>query len=1139
MRFFTKLLILSTLFHPSLAANAQRTYKSSSVLATGNWYRISVSGPGVYKIDLPFLASLGISGQVLSSQIRLFGNGGGMLSEANNGTYTDDLEENAIMVMDGGDGILNGSDHFLFYAAGPHHWIPDSINRKFGHRRNLYTDKSYYYIQVGGNGKRITEQTNPPPGGVTVTSFDEYYFHELDTVNFLSSGKEWYGEEFANTPGRTLSRTFNLPLSDLVTGLATIVTSVAARSISIPSRFNVSVNGQAVQQLSVFGVSTGIYDLFAQQATQADAISLAQSTANIQVTYTPGSFNSQGWLNWFEFFARRNLVLPQNGQLSFRDWTSVNQPAAEFVIGNAAAETQVWDITNPLVPLKMKTVVNGNQVRFSNEASRLHQYISFTGNFLIPRAEGPVANQNLHNTTLKDYLIITHPSFLSQAERLARFHEQRTGIKVQVVTTEQVYHEFGGGSADPSAIRDFVKMYHDRYRGSWNASGKYLLLFGKASFDFKSRVNNNTGFVPSYQSSSSLDPLSTYTSDDFFGFLEDVEDINSGLLVNTLDIGIGRVPAKNMDEARNFVDKVEAYHSASSFGPWRNNLNFIADDEDQNIHLQDAEVLNSTVKTVAPVFNPVKIYLDAFLQEGGSAGGRYPQANAMVNSNIFNGTLIWNYSGHGGALRLAEETVVDQQIVNSWNNPGRLPLFITATCDFAPYDNPTVNSLGENLLVRPKTGAIALMTTTRVVFAYSNRIMNNNYLKFALEPDASQRYRTLGEAVMAAKNFTYQTSGDITNNRKFVLLGDPAMTLGFPRHQVRLTKVNGQDVVAASDTLSAAEFVSLEGEVADRAGNLLPGFNGLVSVTVFDKEQQLQTRANDPLSQPVTFQDQTAFLFRGKATARNGKFSLEFRVPRDINYQYGFGKVSLYANDAATDGNGASGNIVIGGISNAAVSDVEGPEIKAYMNDDRFVNGGITDPAPVLIVKLADSSGINTGGSGIDHDLVATLDNDNRKYFILNSFYESDLDDYQKGTVRFQLPGLEPGPHTLKIKAWDVLNHSSEYVLDFTVVKNEEIRIDHVLNYPNPFTTSTQFWFEHNQAGQPLAVKVEVFTVSGKLIKTISRTINNGGNRSSEVSWDGRDDFGNKPGKGVYIYRLLVTDINGRQASKWERLVLL
>jgi hypothetical protein len=768
----------------------------------------------------------------------------------------------------------------------------------------------------------------------------------------------------------------------------------------------------------------------------------------------------------------------------------------------------------------------------------LREYVAFnTDNLLIPVPVGAVANQNLHSGGPVDYIIIVHPPFLSQAQRLAQFHQERNGFRSLVVTTQQVYNEFGSGSADPVALRDFVKMYHDRFGNTQADKLKYLLLFGDASYDYKDRLTNNTNFVPAWENNLSLDPLSTYASDDFFGFLDDNENINSGALINYLDVGIGRVPSKNIEEAKNFVDKVENYFSSQSFGPWRNNLTFIADDEDLNLHLQDAEIITATAAATGPVFNPEKIYLDAFQQESGSGGSSYPQANQAINNQVYNGTLIWNFTGHGGPRRLAEETVLDQEIVNNWNNPNRLPLFITATCDFAPYDIPQINSIGENILMRPKTGAIALMTTTRVVFAFSNRIMNNNYLQFSLQPDAAGKYKSLGDAVKEAKNYTYQTSGDITNNRKFTLLGDPAMTIAFPTLKVRPTKVNGI-ATSQADTLSSKEKVTIEGEVTDLQGNLLAGFNGSVYPTVFDKPSTVTTLANDPTSQPVTFSTQTNILFKGKASVVNGRFSFSFKVPRDINYQYGNGRLSLYSENGNQDANGVFTNLVIGGVGTGIDTDKEGPEIKPFLNDESFANGGTTNQNPILLVKLADSSGINTVGTGIGHDIVATLDNDNRQYFILNDFYEGELDSYQQGAVRFQLPELEAGIHTLKIKAWDVLNNSNEVSLDFTVAKDENLELSHVLNYPNPFTTKTQFWFEHNKPGQDLYVRVQIFTLTGRVIKVLQKTINSMGNRSSDLEWDGRDEFGDKLGRGVYLYKLSVTAPGRLKKEKIEKLVI-
>jgi hypothetical protein len=1141
MSFGCRFILLICVLGCCLKTVAQRSYATNSVLATGEWYKVSVKAAGIYKIDIPFLNSLGVNTSNLSSgAIRIFGNGGDMLAEANSGPWMDDIKENAIQVVDGGDGILNGSDYILFYATGPDKWVNDAANQQFTHIKNLYTDKAFYFINIGSNGKRVSNAPVQTGASISINSFSERYFHELDTINFLGSGKEWYGEEMSSLPGRSLNRSFNINSPNVVAGTSLqLKTNCVARSVGTGSRFDVRINNQLVGQLPIAAVGGGAYDLFVQQATATLNGIASQNGVDVTFSYVPGGFNAQGWLNWFELFIRRPLSLTGTEQLLFRDWQSVGNSAAEFVITGANSSTQVWDVTNPLEPLRLQSNFLNNEVRFINSASSLKEYIAFnpTG-FLTPVNEGKVVNQNLHDSRPADFIIVTIPTFLAQAQRLAKLHQQRDGLRTLIVTVDQINNEFASGGPDPVAIRDFVKMYHDKHRNNPVDQLKYLLLFGDASFDYKNRINGNTNFVPGYQNNFSSDPLSTYTSDDFFGFLDDQEDVNNGAVLNLLDIGIGRVPAKNIAEAKNYVDKVIAYTDAKSLGPWRNTLTFIADDEDNNLHLQDAELFTTTATSTAPVFNTQKIYLDAYQQQSGAAGNTYPLANQAINSQVFNGTLIYNYNGHGGFNRLAEETILDQQVVNSWVNEDKLPLFITATCDFAPYDNPSINSLGENILLRPKTGAIALMTTTRLVFAFSNKIINNNYLQFALQPDASGKYKTLGDAVKEAKNYTYQTFADIANNRKFTLLGDPALTLGFPPLKAKPVSINGIPV-ATLDTLTAGEKITIEGEITDNAGNIINGFNGNVYPSIFDKPQTVTTLANDPGSSIASFQSQNTLLFKGKSSVTNGRFSFSFKVPRDINYQFGNGKLSLYAEDGNKDANGFFSNFVIGGGTTTASQDRQGPEIKLFLNDDQFVNGGITNQNPVLLIKLKDSSGINTAGIGIGHDLVATLDNDPRRFFILNDFYQAALNSYQQGEVRFQLPVLDPGPHTIKVKAWDTENNSNEGVIDFVVANDEELELSHVLNYPNPFSTHTNFWFEHNKPGLPLQVHLQIMTITGRTIKTFSRTIITDGNRSAELEWDGRDDYGDKVARGVYLYKLRVISPDKKKKEVIERLVIL
>ena len=1127
---------LLVLFLPVRLA-AQRSYHDSSVLATGDWYKIEVREAGIYKVDRALLRSMGINTTIPSSSIRLYGNGGGMLPESCAGRVIDDLQENPLQISDGGDGIFDGSDYFLFYAGGPDSWVWDAATHAFAHRKNLYSSGSYYFIGFGGTGKRIATLASSSTSGQTITSFDEHYFYELDTVNLLNSGKSWYGEDFTTT-GKYASRSFTLPMQNLLPGTGTITSDCIARSIGTSSSFTVSINNVPVLQHSLPAVGSGNLDLFATSSQLVNSFVLSGNPLTVNYAFQSGAYGAQGWLNWFELTARRSLSLAGTSQLLFRDVNSVAQGASgKFVVQGATATAQVWDITDPLTPYRLDASSTGSMLQFQNDCSILHEYIAFNGTaFLLPAPAGKIASQNLHHSSPADLVVITHPAVYQQAMRLATYHEQHDHLRTVVVNASAIYNEFASGIPDPTALRDFVKMYYDKAGSDPGKRPRYLLLFGDATYDYRNYLKNGGNFVPPYESPASTDPLTTYTSDDFFGFLDDGEDINSDTVMNGLDIGIGRIPAATNAQAKAYVDKLMQYNDTSTMGSWRNELTFVADDEDFNLHFHDAESIAATAGTVNAAFTPQKIYLDAFRQESTPAGSRYPLVNQEINNRINQGTLVWNYSGHGSSRRLAEEVVLDQDIVASWNNAGKLPLFITATCDFAPYDNPANYSLGENILLREKTGAIALMTTTRLVFAYSNRIMNQNYMQVALQPKPGGGYRSLGEAVMDAKNNTYRSYSDKINNRKFTLLGDPALTLDFPVNSVQTTSLNARPLSGTGDTLKALQQYVVGGRITDRTGTFLSNFNGTVSITVYDKAQMATTLGNDPESIPENFSIQNNVLFKGKASVANGQFTYSFVVPKDVNYLFGQGKISYYARSAETDANGSYSGFVIGG-SQGPGADAKGPEVRAYLNDENFVNGGATSPDPLLIVHLADSSGINILGTGIGHDVTATLD-DGKQVYVLNSFFESDLNSFQKGTIRYNLAALTEGIHTLRIKAWDVLNNSGEAAITFMVARKRTFSILRVINFPNPVITTTTFHFEHDAAVQQMQVSVRILTEKGELIKTIKKTINTGGSRFGDVEWDGTDDRGAPLHKGIYFYQVTAaTDVDTRSTKAGKLLI--
>ena len=1129
-----------------------RTYAANSVLHTGTWYKIGLQTDGIYKLSYSFLQKIGINMTALNPQnIRIYGNGGVMLPELNSIARPDDLVENAVYVHGESDGVFNEDDYVLFYAKGPNSWSYNSAScPKYTHTLNLYSDSAYYFISTDlGPGKRIQPQASSAlPSTNTVNSFDDYAFHENENVNFIKSGRQWFGEYFENTNSYNFS--FSFPNIDNAAN-ATVKTALASRYFTAgTAAYSVSSqSGSTV--ISIPNVSGSSYDNYAK--ISAGCYSFNPSNPNITVNVTKQTTDAVAWLDYIEVNARRQLTMSGN-QMNFRDAQSVGTGNTAQYNLTSSLPVQIWDVTD-IANVKLQSFANptASQYQFVLPSDSLKQFTAFTGvSFNEPAASGSVVNQDIHSLSDKDFIIVAYPDFYQEAMQLAAHHESVDNLSSVVVTPQQIYNEFSSGSRDISAIRDFVKMFYDK-AANINEKPQYLLLFGDGSYDNKKLYASNTNFIPTYQSENSTIPTSSYVSDDFYGLLDDNEGIWNS---DAVDIGIGRFPVKSKAEAQAAVNKIMNYTkigvpllesstnscanqtSASPFGNWRNTLCFIGDDEDGDIHVSQANQLATMVDTSANDYNIDKIFLDAYLQEATPGGNRYPDAAEAINKRVEQGALIINYTGHGGEVGLSHERVVELSQINKWSNANKLCLFFTATCEFSRYDDPERTSAGEYAFLNPNGAAIALFSTVRLVFASPNFYLNQDFYKAVFTP-INGRMPRLGDLYEFIKT---QSGGNSVNSRNFTLLGDPALTLAYPKYRVSTDSVNSAAVSAvSSDTLKALSLVTITGHVQDNSGNVLTTYNGTLYPTIYDKPQNITTLSNDGISAspPFTFKLQKNILYKGKVSVNNGYFKFSFLVPKDIAYQYGTGRISYYAENGNEDAHGYYEKVIIGGSNNSAPADVVGPEVNLYLNDTKFVFGGLTDENPDLYSILKDASGINTVGNGIGHDITAVLDANTEKAIVLNDYYQSDLNSYKSGTIRYPFADIAEGKHTLKLKVWDVYNNSSETYTEFVAAKSAKLALSHVLNYPNPFTTKTQFYFEQNQCCQILDVQVQVFTVSGKLVKSISQFVQAEGFRSAPIEWDGRDDFGDKIGRGVYLYRIKVKTSDGSVAEKYEKLVIL
>jgi hypothetical protein len=1120
------------------AAAAKTTANAaSSVLSTGTWHKFGITRTGFHKIDAAFLTSLGLNPATTNpANIRIFGNGGEMLSEANFIPRPDDLLENALLVSDNGDNIFNGSDYVVFYGLNTTGWNADTNYKRYSHVKNLYSDTAYYFVTVNqGAGKRITQENATAPGNVTVTNFDYYDAHDIDLVNPAGLGKIWYGEQF-NPLANNLTQTFNF---DFGAPASNIYCKVSAGNTGPGgSSFGIAINGSTLGSI-LFSSGTG--DNTPIQLRDLDwPTTLSATAAAVSVTFKPSATSALGYLNYVEINARRQLSI-NSDQLSFRDLNSVGfGKIANYQLQGANANTQIWDITNPQTPVELKGTLSGSTLSFSRDASTLHEFAAMNSlNLFTPLPAGQVANQNLHGSPQVDNIIVTHKSFLQQANQLADYHRSHDNMRVLVSTPEEIYNEFSSGAQDISAIRDFVRMFYLRAGSDSTQMPHYLTLLGGASYDYKNRLPNNSNYVPVFESLESTYTLASVSTDDFYGFLDDNENIETNKLLNTLDIGVGRLPARSVADANAMVNKIINYKTPATLGPWRLASTLVADNNDlAGDHMIDAEIMGIDITaTTNNLYNHSKIYIDAIPRISTPAGERSPNASAAISDRVYKGTMLINYSGHGNTQVWAEERILTREDFNKWNNKNTLPFMVTATCDYGQFDHPQYVSAAEQLVILKDAGVISLLTTTAAVYASYNRPLNSIYLKNQLKQKTNGKWHTFGDASRLAKNERYSVSdnpGELANYRKFALLGDPALTPNFPEHNVHIDSIIDVATQQSSTTVKALGEYRVSGTVQDNDGNTLNDFNGILSVSFFDKPRTINTITSANLS----FQLQDNLVYKGKVSVVNGRYSYTFIVPKDINYYLGTGKISNYAQNGITDAAGVDTGLAVGGYSDNPVTSDVPPVVKPYINDSFFLNGGITGANTSLFVSLYTETGINVSGTKLGHDLTAVLDGNIEQPYILNDYYETAPNTYKRGFVNFPINGLSNGKHTITVKAWDVNNNFGVGSVDFEVLDGKIISIENLTNYPNPFTNETHFVFEHNHPDEELDVKINIYNTAGALVKNIEQIFTPTGSRTNEIVWNGTDNQGNRLPSGIYVYRLMITTDKGFKSTAYQKLVI-
>jgi hypothetical protein len=1098
----------------------------NSVLSSGTWFRFPVTEDGIYKLSGQELLAAGIPPSTDPSTIKIYGNGGYETALSVTAPVVDDLLENAMSVNDGGTvGQLDAGDYILFYGKTTRGWSYNPATKSFSHYINRYADVNYYWLTYGnGASKKMSQVASmTDPSAYQPQTVAGKIFREDDKVNLISSGVEWLGQPF--NVGDQITYVHQLSGLD-VTQPVSYKFRVGARSSGF-STFAFDEHTQRLTSVGLPGTDFGTYDnkLSAATATALQVPAFTDGRTQLKFSFSSTSSSSNGYIDWYEVMYARFLQA-QNNQFGFHTYdTSV---ALRYdVSGFTNGQLTVFDVTRfDSVVQIINPRVSGDTCSFQLAGGSVRElYVVAEGGYKTPAGLTRMANQNLHgDTTQASFIIITHPDFISAAQRLKSHREQPTDnfLATKIVDVTKIYNEFGGGLLSPAAIRNYLRYVNDH----WQTPPKYVLLFGDGHHDYKNILTPTTNWVPPWETQESFRPLSSYAVDD------DYVIFNSG---NRVGVGLGRLAPRSLSEANTMVDKIIEYETNPVVDPWKVRLTYVADDgpagagERNNlfIHTNDAEQISQ----IAPaLFEKRKIYLYDYPTIFTSAGRRKPDVNLAIVNQMNQGTVVLNFNGHGNPRVWTHEQVfVRETDFAGLSNKGKYFFLVAATCNYSHFDMLNDQSGGEILVAMPNAGAIAIFSATRPVFQGANFVLNSalDNRIFETGPAGNVISERLGDAVYAIKQ-VYNSE----NDRKFFLLGDPTLRLAFPKKFASIDSINNLAGTQVGQ-LQALSTAIVKASVHDSTVNDHSNFNGTSQLAVYDANRVVQFQ--DSLLLGTTWYKETfsyaatgSTLFRGEQSVANGSITASFVVPKDISYGNDFGRMTLYLWNASSDGAGSTTNFRVGGTDTSAVQDQRGPKILLYIDGRGFRPGDVVSPMPVLIADLFDSSGINTSGGGVGHRLEAWLD-DNAQSIDLSDYYKGKTDTYREGTVQYSLGSLPQGTHKLRLRAWDTYNNSSTEETAFDVLTSTGLRLSNVFNFPNPMQSTTVFTFEQNQLSS-IDVEVKIYTVAGRLIQSLKKT--SVSDSFVQIPWDGRDKDGDLPANGVYLYKIIAKTEDSRFASE-------
>ena len=1121
---------LLTLLFGQMGWAQKNTYQS--VLSEHTWYRLSVTKEGAYKLDYATLEAMGIDMEGLNpNQIRIFGNPSGALPEKNSDSRPDDLTEMAICVTGAEDGRFDEGDLVLFYGQEPTRWVMVDFGIKtYQRERNYYSDTTYYYLCVdsGIEGLRVGEKTSLSLDDVTtvITEFPDYFWHEEELFSPYSIGQNWFGERISAEDSK-LVIPFVFP--DLVKTKALRVRSQGWGRIAKDNMYyNVWINDNHV-------VDNGRVESYGDHKygnpfSFDKQIILDSDTAAFELSIVPTPAASL-YLDYVEIYGWRLLKRSDDNFLFRLMPSQFGDDKSAVWIQNTNADYWLWDVTSPLQPAVQEGVLSSDNLVFATAEKTEKRYVLFRSAAAYPVVNWTMLHhQNLHGISQADNLILTTPLFMEQAQALADYHAEKDGLTSLVVDVNEIYNEFSTGTHDPSGIRDFVRLVYRRSGGRM----KYLTLFGKASFDFRNLLGYGDNYVPTYETFDKPESELSFCTDDFFALMDDDEGVNSK---GHVDIGVGRIPVSTVEEAETLLRKIKHYDDLSaSHGEWKADLLLFADDEKVS-YVNYAENYDRMLDTICPSLTKKKVFCGAYPTVSTSSGVEIPGANADVMRAFDKGMLAVLYNGHGGVRGLTGDNVFTNGDIAALANYDRMPFVYAATCEFAKYDNPLLVSAGEEIVLNPRGGCVALYTCCRPTYGPQNDCQTRALVPLLSQRDEEGKPLRFGDMIRMAKSNPLNFDSQGNKNIRFLFLGDPVMRFPLPEKNIELQKINGVSVGHTDDVeLHAMSMVTVEGVVKDIDGQIDLGFDGTLWVRFYDQKTKVSVKFDDTAPRNVYYHKDV--LYQGQVSVTAGRFSLSFQVPKEIMPGKGEPRFSFYAYDSirGVDAMGKFSDLSLGGVDPAMVPDDQGPSISFYWNSPEFENGQSVERQGVLYADLFDGQGIYHYDYSLGRDIMMSSNHSAYNRLVLNDRYEPTLNDYRRGRIVLPISNLEPGTYEFRLKVWDTQDNPSEASLWFVV--DEDMFLSQVRNYPNPFSEETRITLNHTGEDGTFDVNIEIFDIMGRPVQRLYKKVTASNGVIEPILWNGCGYSGSPLQTGVYLYRLTLTDEKGYFRTVSQRMVI-